>query len=40
MLFTRRPNAVVVILLLIASACRAVREIMRFVHVGTTTQRP
>jgi hypothetical protein len=35
MLFTRKPNAVVVIVLLIASGCRAVRQIMRLAHVGT-----
>jgi hypothetical protein len=40
MLFTRRPNAVVVIVLLIASAYRAVRDIARLVHVRTTAQRP
>jgi hypothetical protein len=40
MLFTRRPNAVVVIVFLIASGCRAVRVMMRLFHVRTTAQRP
>jgi hypothetical protein len=40
MLFTRRPNAVVVIIFMIASAYRAVREITRLVHVRTNAQRP